>query len=238
MLLPIKDNQPTVRFPHLTVGLIFINTAIFLYSQTMGVKGYTAFIYDFGFVPFLFFDGGATYAVEPWLYATPLTYMFLHGGWMHLIGNMLFLWIYGNNIEDYFGPIRYFMFYIVSGLAAVALHTLFGPGSQSPLVGASGAIAGVMGAYMVLHPRAEITCLLFLGFIWFFRLPAKIVLGYFFAMQIFNIMLGGPTGGGTAWLAHLGGFIFGYLLMKLLVKVRGRRSMVAGDENRVYRMHW
>jgi len=239
LILPLKDNLPTVRFPHMTVGLIFVNTAVFLYSQTLGQRAYTAFIYDWGFVPALFFDGGSTWAVQPWLYATPLTYMFMHGGWMHLIGNMLFLWVFGRNIEDYFGPARYLGFYIVSGLAAVSLHTLIGPHSTAPLVGASGAIAGVMGAYFVLHPRAEITCLFFFFLIWFFRLPAKIVLGYFFLLQIFYIILGGPTGGGVALMAHVGGFIFGYIVLKALIKFRGgRRSMVEADQDRVYRVHW
>jgi membrane associated rhomboid family serine protease len=106
VFIPIKDDQPTIRTPHFTIGLIFVNTAIFLFSQTLGVRGYMGFISNFGFIPVLFLDGGALYQAPPWLYATPVTSMFLHGGWMHLIGNMLFLWIYGNNIEDYFGPVR------------------------------------------------------------------------------------------------------------------------------------
>ena len=164
MLFPIRDNQPTIRKPHFTIGLIVVNTIVFLFSQTLSANAYFAFLGSFGYIPVLFLDGGVTYQAPAWLYATPITSMFMHGGWMHLIGNMVFLWIYGNNIEDYFGPVRFLLFYLASGLVAILLYTLPNTGSITPLVGASGAIAGVMGAYIVLHPRAKITCLLFFIF--------------------------------------------------------------------------
>jgi membrane associated rhomboid family serine protease len=163
--------------------------------------------------------------------------MFMHGGWMHLIGNMLFLWIYGNNVEDYFGPIKFLLFYFVAGLAAIALYTLFSPSSDVPLVGASGAIAGVMGAYMVLHPRAKITVLVIFFFIQFIQLPAKVVLGIWFIYQILMSVVGSGSGGGVAWMAHVGGFIFGYLVMLMMVKLFGRGATPSGGQ-RVYRMNW
>jgi membrane associated rhomboid family serine protease len=163
--------------------------------------------------------------------------MFMHGGWMHLIGNMLFLWIYGNNVEDYFGRIKFLLFYLASGLAAIALYTLFSPSSNVPLVGASGAIAGVMGAYMVLYPRAKVTVLVILFFIQFITLPVKVVLGVWFAYQLLMSLVGSSGGGGVAWMAHVGGFVFGYVIMKLIVVIFGRGSTPSGGQ-RVYRMNW
>jgi membrane associated rhomboid family serine protease len=200
------------------------------------MRGFQVLLYSWGYTPELFF-GGAEYALPSHFYMTPFSSMFLHGGWMHLIGNMLFLWIYGNNIEDYFGPVKFIVFYLVSGLAAIALYTLFNPSSEVPLVGASGAIAGVMGAYIVLHPRAEVTCLLFFFFITFITLPAKVVLGIWFFYQILMSLAGSSTGGGVAWLAHVGGFAFGWVLLRLLIKVRGRGSLPAGGQ-RAYRIKW
>jgi membrane associated rhomboid family serine protease len=233
VLIPIKDDQPTRRTPHLTIGLIFINTAVFLYSQTLGMEGFNEFIYSLGYKPYFFLDLGANYRLPTWYLLTPLTSMFVHGGWMHLIGNMLFLWIFGNNIEDYFGPIKYLLFYIISGLAAVTMYTLFNPNSQVPLIGASGAIAGVMGAYMVLHPRARITVLIIWFIIMFRNFSAKTVLGVWFLFQVLMSVLNSQTGGGTAWLAHVGGFIFGYLVLWTYIKIRG-----GGPTDRQYRVYW
>jgi membrane associated rhomboid family serine protease len=201
----------------------------------MGSHTYASVLTNFGFIPELFLNSGSYYGVPAWLYATPFTYMFLHGGWMHLIGNMLVLWIYGNNIEDYFGPVRFVLFYFVSGLAALGLHTLFNPGSTAPLVGASGAIAGIMGAYMVLHPRARVTVLIFFFLIMIREFPAKVVLGVWFALQLWNSMT--SSGGGIAFLAHVGGFVFGWALLKMLIKIRGRGVTPSGGQ-RVYRVHW
>jgi membrane associated rhomboid family serine protease len=150
---------------------------------------------------------------------------------------MLFLWIYGNNIEDYFGPVKFLTFYLIAGLVAVAVYTLPNIDSQIPLVGASGAIAGVMGAYIILHPKAEITCLLFLFFITFVTLPAKVVLGLWFAYQLILTVLDSGGGGGVAYLAHVGGFVFGFVALWLIVKIRGKGSTPDGGQ-RVYRVHW
>jgi len=238
LFIPIKDDTPTIRKPYLTIALIVVNSLIFLYAIVLGSRGFHLFTIRFGYIPFEFVSGiELTPQLSASTYLTPFTSMFMHGGWLHLIGNMLFLWIYGNNIEDYFGPVKFLLFYILSGLAAIALYTLFGPSSQVPLVGASGAIAGVMGAYIVLHPRARITLLIVFFFIQFVVLPAKVVLGIWFAYQLLMSMIGSATGGGVAWMAHVGGFAFGWALLKLLTRGRRRRGS-ASDGQRTYRVKW
>jgi membrane associated rhomboid family serine protease len=238
LFLPIRDDNPTIRKPYLTVAIIAVNVLVFLYSQTLGLKGFRLFTFQYGFIPYEFMSGTElTPELSASVYFTAFSSMFMHGGWMHLIGNMLFLWIYGNNVEDYFGPVKFLLFYLISGLSAIALYTVFGPDSQIPLVGASGAIAGVMGAYMVLHPRARITCLVIFFFIQFVVLPAKVVLGFWFAYQLLMSLIGSSTGGGVAWLAHVGGFGFGWGLLKLLT--RGRRNIgSASSGQQVYRIRW
>ncbi|MEW6052015.1 MAG: rhomboid family intramembrane serine protease [Candidatus Zixiibacteriota bacterium] len=236
MFFPIRDDNPTVRKPILTVAIMAANVAVFLYSISLGARGFQQLTLAYGYTPDYFLNLQGEYIVPTSVYLTPLTSMFMHGGWMHLIGNMLFLWIFGNNIEDYFGPIKFLFFYILSGLAAIALYSAFDPTSQVPLVGASGAIAGVMGAYIVLHPRAEITCLIVFFFIQFVTLPAKVVLGIWFAIQVVMAMIGSSSGGGVAWLAHVGGFIFGWLVLKAFVKIRGGGNI--GGRQRIYRMQW
>jgi membrane associated rhomboid family serine protease len=236
LFIPIRDDAPTFRKPYLTVSLIVVNTLIFLYSTSLGARGFQLFTIKFGYIPVEFVRGlELTPELAASTYLTPFTSMFMHGGWLHLIGNMLFLWIYGNNIEDYFGPVKFLLFYIVSGLAAIALYTLFGPHSQVPLVGASGAIAGVMGAYMVLHSRAQITVLMVFFFIQFITLPAKVVLGIWFVYQLLMSMIGSATGGGVAWMAHVGGFGFGWAVLKLLT--RGHRPRASRGQ-RSYRVKW
>jgi len=237
VLFPIKDDIPTLRKPRVTIALIVLNGLIFLYSQILGLREFQIFLINYGYTPFLFLDGGGQYILPSWIYLTPFTSMFLHGGWMHLIGNMLFLWIYGNNIEDYLGPVKFIIFYLLSGLAAITLYTLFNPSSQIPLVGASGAIAGVMGAYIVLHPKARVTCLLFFIFIQFIVLPAKVVLGLWFFYQIVMSVLGSTSGGGVAWLAHVGGFVFGWVVIIIILKITGRGTTPTGGQ-RIYRMNW
>jgi membrane associated rhomboid family serine protease len=236
MFFPIRDDNPTFRKPYLTIGLIVVNGLIFLYSKSLGYEGFQQFMLNFGYTPSIYLNATHEYILPNWYYLTPLSSMFMHAGWMHIIGNMLFLWIFGNNIEDYFGPVKFLSFYLLSGLAAIALYTLFNPSSEVPLVGASGAIAGVMGAYMVLHPRAEITCLIVFFFIQFVVLPAKLVLGIWFGLQIFFALVGSSTGGGVAWFAHVGGFIFGWLILKALVKIRGGTAGSQGQ--RIYKMQW
>ena len=238
MFIPIRDDAPTIRKPYLTVTLIVINTLVFLYTQTQGFRGFEMTLVQFGYIPYEFVHSvELTPHLAASTYLTMFTSMFLHGGWMHLIGNMLFLWIFGNNIEDYFGPVKFLFFYLVAGLAAIGLYTLFGPSSDIPLVGASGAIAGIMGAYLVLHPRARITVLIIFFFIQFTQIPAKVVLIFWFVYQVFMAMVGNATGGGVAWLAHVGGFLFGWLVLKAMIKITGRGSTPSGGQ-RVYRMQW
>ncbi|MFH2026707.1 MAG: rhomboid family intramembrane serine protease [bacterium] len=218
--------------------MIVINTLVFLYSLSLGAKGFNYFTIQFGFIPYEFVNSiELTPDLPTSAFLTPFSSMFMHGGWMHLIGNMLFLWIFGNNVEDYFGAVRFTIFYLASGLAAIGLYTLFGPDSQVPLIGASGAIAGVMGAYLVLHPKAKITCLFFFFFIQFLVLPAKIVLGLWFGYQLLMSLIGSSSGGGVAWMAHVGGFVFGWILLKLLTLRRNKRG-AASDTQRVYRVQW
>lgn len=239
MFIPIKDDVPTIRKPVVTIALIAINSAVFLFSIFLGDRGFLEFTYKFAYIPV-----ELVHAVEltPELafstYLTPFTSMFMHGGWMHLIGNMLFLWIYGNNVEDYFGGLKFVFFYLLSGLAAIALYTLFGASSEIPLVGASGAIAGTMGAYIVLHPKARITVLIIFFFIQFIKIPARLVLGIWFFMQLFMSLRDSTTGGGVAWMAHVGGFLFGFVLLKFLTKLYGRRGPRRSSGQRIYRMDW
>lgn len=236
MFIPIRDDVPTVRKPYFTVALIVANSLIFLMATSLGPNGFQMMTFQYGYIPV---EWTSSIELTPELpasvYLTAFTSMFMHGGWLHLIGNMLFLWIYGNNVEDYFGRIKFILFYLVSGLAAIGLYTLFGPHSNVPLVGASGAIAGVMGAYMVLHPQARVTVLMIFFFIQFIQVPAKVVLGIWFVYQVLMSLAGG--GGGVAWMAHVGGFVFGWVLLKLLLRFRGRGSTPRGGQ-RVYRMQW
>ncbi len=238
MFIPIRDDAPTYRTPYVTITLIALNSLVFLYSVSLGTKGFHFFTLEYGFIPYEFVNALKSLPQYDSALLDTISSMFMHGGWMHLIGNMLFLWIYGNNVEDYFGHVRFILFYLISGLAAIALFTLFGPDSQIPLVGASGAVAGLMGAYMVLHPRARITVLVIFFFIQFFTLPAKVVLGFWFAYQLLMSIMGSASGGGVAWLAHVGGFGFGYLLLRLLTKNGRRGGATQINRQRVIRMNW
>lgn len=237
MFFPIRDDNPTTRKPILTVTLIVVNCLIFLYTRSLGEEGFQRFIFAFGFTPDFFFDIHDKYQVPTIIYWTPLSSMFLHQGWMHLIGNMLFFWVFGNNIEDYFGSFKFLIFYLSAGIAALGLYAVFNLDSQIPLIGASGAVAGVMGAYIVLHSRAQVTILIVFFLIQFITLPAKVVLGIWFALQIVMSFIGSGSGGGTAWMAHVGGFVFGYIVLRILIKIWGRQGNNS-DRQQVYRMNW
>ncbi len=240
MFFPIRDDAPTYRKPYFTVGLIVVNSLIFVFTYMLGQREFQLFTFQYGYIPY---ELVTSLELSPEIpapqYLTPFSSMFMHGGWMHLIGNMLFLWIFGNNVEDYFGSIKFLIFYLLAGLAAITIYTIFDSYSQVPLVGASGAIAGVMGAYMVLHPNARITTLVVFIVIRFVQVPAKIVLGVWFGFQLLMSLTGmaGAGGGGVAWMAHVGGFMFGYVVMKLVVRVSGRGATPSGGQ-RTYRMSW
>lgn len=225
MLIPYKDENPTTSTSVVTIGLIVVNIVIFLLSMIIAApSGYGKIVYHFGLIPGELISShifSGPQALPPAL--TIFTSMFFHGGFLHLGGNMLYLWIFGNNIEDYLGHLKFFLFYVLSGLVATFGHLLVNSTSQLPMVGASGAIAGVLGAYLLLYPRARVRvfALLFI-FITTIRVPAIIVLGFWIILQVINGMgsLGNITGG-TAWFAHIGGFLAGILLIRILPKRKG-----------------
>ncbi len=215
-MLPIRDHNPSERMPYVTYALIAINIAVFAYQYGVltSVPQSNAFLYDYAFWPALFGSGDGNVGF--------FTHMFLHGGFMHLAGNMLFLYIFGDNMEDELGHIPFLVFYVICGFAAAYLQYLPAPTSQIPMVGASGAIAGVMGGYLLLFPKARVD--IFIFFIVFFRIlpiPSFIVLGVWMAIQVVNGVATPLDGGGTAYWAHVGGFIAGFVLIIPLWLRRG-----------------
>jgi len=232
-MIPLSDDTPRFSTPFITYFIIALNTVVFLFELSVGEQSHRALsslMYQFGVVPVSFeraLVGSHAFSVAG-LFLPLLTSMFLHASWLHLIGNMWFLWIFGDNIEDHLGHFTYLLFYLVSGFAAAVAHILLNVGSNVPSVGASGAIAGVMGAYFVLYPRARV--LMWFPPIFFFHLPAWLVLGYWFLMQFLS---GAATsiaetsqGGGIAFWAHVGGFAAGVVLIKILPE-RPRRYRYA-----------
>ncbi|MFQ5869490.1 MAG: rhomboid family intramembrane serine protease [Candidatus Zixiibacteriota bacterium] len=210
-MIPLKDDNPTSTFPLFTIGIIVLNSLIFFYQQTLG-EAATGFVFTYGAVPEAVSSFRMTDFPAP---LTILTSMFLHGGWFHLIGNMLFLWIFGKNIEDQLGHLRFLIFYLICGVIASLAHIMVTPHSSIPMVGASGAIAGVLGAYLIRFPNARILTLIWFGFfIRVVRVPAIFFLGFWFILQL---LYGLPSlalrdMGGIAFFAHIGGFIAGLLL--------------------------
>ncbi len=206
-MFPIRDHNPSGRVPYVTYTLIALNVLIFLgyVSLFTDNRAINAFYMEWAMIP-----ARVTYGEG---YYTIMTSMFLHGGWMHLLGNMLFLWIYGDNMEDEMGHVPFLLFYLAAGVAAGLIHIVAAPGSPVPTVGASGAIAGVMGGYLLLFPKAKVDILIIL--IVFFRIlpiPAWIVLMMWFVMQFVGSLVSDPNGGGVAYWAHIGGFVAGLIL--------------------------
>jgi len=206
MFLPLKDDNPTSRVPVFTLLLIAVNVGVFFY-QALSPQGLEFHVVRMGAIPYELTHfttlRGLPRLAPP---LTLLTSMFVHGGLFHLLGNMLYLWIFGNNIEDYLGKVRFVLFYLLAGLGASATHVIFHPNSQFPMVGASGAIAGILGAYLVLYPGARVLTLVLF---WIVPVPAAILLMLWFFGQVMNVGLGG----GVAWFAHIGGFLIGVLLI-------------------------
>jgi len=223
-VIPLKDDIPSETFPFVNYGIIGLNFIIFFYEISLGAGALSKFIYNFGFVPYKF-----TYILKcstcPLSDALlpPLSSMFIHGGWFHILGNMLFLYIFGDNIEDALGHLKYFIFYLLSGLAAAILQYLIHPFSKAPMIGASGAIAGVLGAYFILYPRARVFTLVFLFiFVDIIPIPAFLYIIFWFLIQVFSgsasLVLKGA--GGVAWWAHIGGFIGGIFMVFIFKKKR------------------
>jgi len=252
-VFPLKDNIPTDRFPVLTVALIVANVLAYLFFQKAIGSGllnspdeanllrWGAYPYELTHPGEQCLPDGTEIACrggvdgEPPALLTALTSMFMHGGLLHLGGNMLFLWIFGNNVEDRMGRGRFLLFYLLGGIAAIAAQTAIGPDEAVPTVGASGAVAGVLGGYLLLYPRARVLSLIFLVFFFtIVELPALLILGFWFVQQVlfgyFDLADPAGGGGGVAYFAHIGGFVFGLLAIKLFA--RGRREE---DERREQR---
>ena len=266
-MLPLRDNQPTDRFPVLTVVLIAINLLVFGWQLTLGSDDYSSpelevagvsesdqASVEYGAIPYRLTHPGSDCSVAsgagvvcegtasyddaeaagslvplddaPW-WVTVFTSMFLHGSILHIVGNMLFLWVFGNNIEDSMGRPKFLAFYLLSGIAAVYAQTLLEPDSTVPTIGASGAVSGVLGGYILLHPHARVLTLIFVVFfVTFVEIPAMVMLGVWFVLQLIPAVgqvatteLAGE-GGGVAYLAHLGGFVFGLATIKLFAHRR------------------
>jgi membrane associated rhomboid family serine protease len=215
-VIPLYDDNPTQRPPIVTMIFISICVAVFLYQVNLAQGVTERFVLQYGAIPAVVF-GHASLPDDLAIFPATLTLvtsMFLHGGWMHLLGNMLYLWIFGNNIEDAMGHAKFVVFYILSGILAALSHALTDPSSQIPMVGASGAISAVLGAYLLLFPRAHV--LVLLPAVGMTRVPASLVLGMWFITQLINGgMSMGATGGGVAFFAHIGGFIAGMALIGL-----------------------
>ena len=233
-MFPLKDDIPTRRTPILTIALIAINVIVYFFVEQglwgLGETG-NEVVEDYGGVPVELTEGDNVLGSEDVpFWATAFSSMFLHGSLLHLGGNMLFLWIFGNNIEDSMGRLTFIAFYLLGGLAALGLHVLTDPDSAVPVVGASGAIAGVLGAYARLYPRARVVTVVFIIIIFtVVTLPALLVLGVWFVLQLlpaFNEV----AGGGVAYFAHIGGFLFGALLIKLFA------NNVHEDYDRAHRL--
>lgn len=212
-MLPLKDENPSFRRPWVNYTIIVINILIFFHELSLG-GAVNRFIFTYGVIPVEIIHGHRLYTI--------FTSMFLHGGWMHIFGNMLYLWIFGDNVEDSMGHFKYLVFYLLSGVFAAFAQIFINPFSRIPLIGASGAISGVLGAYFVLYPRARVLTLIpdpfTFGIFWrIIRLPAYILLGFWFIIQFFYGLLSLPYSGhtgGIAFFAHIGGFVFGLIAIK------------------------
>jgi len=214
-MLPLKDDVPSRSFPWVTIFLILLNSSAFLWEVFLGSAA-QGFIENYAVVPRSILSLGLP------RFHTLLTSMFLHGGWGHIIGNMLYLWIFGDNVEDCLGRFRYLLFYLLCGIVASFAHIVTSAGSTVPTIGASGAISGVLGGYLLLYPRAGVWTFIFFGFfIRMIKVPAFLVLGFWILLQLLQGVASLPqadAGGGVAWFAHIGGFFAGLALVKVFQK--------------------
>lgn len=219
-MIPLRDDQPTFSTPFVNYFLIVLNVLVFMWELSLSHRALNSFMFEFGVVPHhaLAVLTGHSYDNVATAILPLFTSLFLHASFLHVAGNMLFLWIFGDNVEDYLGHFQYLVFYLASGVAAGATHILLNQGSRVPSVGASGAIAGVMGAYFILYPRARV--LIWFPPIFFFHVPAWLMLGYWFVMNFVSgtttaIAETHQTSGGVAFWAHVGGFVAGVVMINL-----------------------
>lgn len=213
-MIPLKDNIPTRHFPTLTVCIIVVNIGVFLYEVSLSEWDLEIFIQQFGLLPRDILNLRLTSLVS---------HMFLHGDLGHILGNMLFLWVFGNNVEDTLGKLRFIMFYLISGIAAAVLQSmvsLFSGDTSTPMIGASGAVSGILAAYMRLFPFGKVLTVIPPFIFLVFTLPAWFFIGYWFMLQILYAMLVPISVGEIAWYAHIGGFLAGWHLLPVFVKRR------------------
>ncbi len=250
-MIPLKDDVPTQSFPLVTVALIAANVLVYLYefflwipggssraAAIAGERAYEGFIFEFGLIPCRLGEVcpaklATIFAAAPAPWLTVFTSMFVHGGLFHVGGNMLYLWIFGNNVEDSMGKLRFLVFYLLCGVGAAMAQYVTDPRSTVPMVGASGAVSGALGAYLVLFPSARVWTLVVFGFFWrLVPIPALVVLGFWIVVQVLNGLItfghgpGGGEGGGVAFLAHVGGFVAGMglvLLFRRRLRIAYRR---------------
>ncbi len=229
-MIPFKDNVPSRRFPVITVVLILANVAAFLYELSLPSAVLDDFFFSYGIVPArLQASGQSSMLLFALMGSSLVTAMFLHGGFIHLLGNIWYLWIFGDNVEDRMGPVRFLFFYLLCGALAGGAHVLFNLDSRIPTIGASGAVAGVLGAYLISYPLARVSTLLPFLIVWpIVELPAMLLLGFWFFVQFLNgtASIGAASGmmGGVASWAHIGGFISGVSLIWLFAREPARRD--------------
>jgi membrane associated rhomboid family serine protease len=214
-MIPISDENPTRVTPFVTWAIIAACVGVFFWELTIDERESQALIVSFGFVPKNLFEGAGRDGIWPWL--TIFTSMFMHGGFLHVGGNMLYLWIFGNNIEDAMGHARFLLFYLFCGIAAALSQGIISPDSSVPMLGASGAISGVLAAYVLIFPRTRITVIIPLGILLYpTKISAFYVVGFWFLLQVLNAFTTSPGAAGTAWMAHVGGFAAGLALTPAL----------------------
>ena len=216
-MFPLRDTIPSRHRPLITWTIVAINITVFLATRGMSFHQELQFMHLWGVVPARFThpEWAAWHGYPGGLPLAFITHMFLHSGWMHIIGNMWILWVFGDNVEDVMGHVRFAAFYLTCGLLALGAHLALNLNSTVPVVGASGAIAGVMGAYFSLYPHARVVTFVPILFVpMIFELPAVLFLGLWFLSQVFSGALAGPEGGGVAWWAHIGGFVAGMFLVR------------------------
>jgi membrane associated rhomboid family serine protease len=222
-MIPIKDTVPRRTFPFVTIAIIFTNGVIFLFETALSPQQIESFVQVFGLIPArsTHFPSTELFAAQYWPF---FTNMFLHGSWLHVIGNMWSLYIFGDNVEDLLGPVRFFAFYLLAGVVANLSHFFVNSESTMPVIGASGAVAGIMAGYLRLFPRARVIVLFPILFLpYFFEVPAMLFMGIWFFSQVASgavTLLASPEGGGIAWWAHIGGFALGFLLIRPLCSKR------------------